>query len=318
MVREGPFWAQILFLDSTVRISLDNTIRFDLNRKNMKGKRVAVIGAGVMGCDLALDLSSHGYAVILKDLTEDILQKAEQNIQKNFKFIKMMKGDFSFSIEELLSRIEFVTDYREFPDTEIVIENISEKFAEKKKVYSELRDICREDTLYGVNTSCIAISKIAALLPRPENVIGMHFLNPVPLKNLVEVIKASQTSAETLQRTKDFLRSIKKTWVVVNDAPGFVTNRVLMLTINECIRIVQEGIAEPKDVDKIFKLGFGHKLGPLATADLIGLDTIRDSLQVLHESYNDPKYIPCPLLQKMVNAGTLGKKTGRGFYVYEY
>ncbi|MBN1222115.1 MAG: 3-hydroxyacyl-CoA dehydrogenase family protein [Candidatus Aminicenantes bacterium] len=284
----------------------------------MKGKKVAVIGAGVMGCDLALDLSSHDYAVILKDLTAEVLQKAEQNIQKNFKFIKMMKTDFPFSIEELLSRIKFVTDYSEFHDTEIVIENISEIFAEKKKLYSELRDICREDTLYGVNTSCITISKIAALLPRPENVIGMHFLNPVPLKNLVEVIKGFQTSAQTLERTKDFLGSLNKTWVVVNDAPGFVANRVLMLTINESIRVVQEGITEAKDVDKIFRLGFGHKMGPLATADLIGLDTIRDSLQVLYESYNDPKYLPCPLLQKMVKDGILGKKTGRGFFVYEY
>jgi 3-hydroxybutyryl-CoA dehydrogenase len=168
-----------------------------------------------------------------------------------------------------------------------------------------------------VNTSCIPIGQIAALLPNPENVIGMHFLNPVPLKNLVEVITAPSTSSRTLERAKDFLQSLDKTWVVVKDAPGFVTNRILMPTINEAIRVVHEGIAEPRDVDRIFKLGFGHKMGPLATADLIGLDTVRDSLAVLHECFGDPKYLPCPLLEKMIESGSLGRKTGKGFYEYE-
>jgi 3-hydroxybutyryl-CoA dehydrogenase len=284
----------------------------------MTEKCVAVVGAGVMGCDLAIDLASHQYSVVLKDLTDEILHSAEQNIRQNYTFVKLMKKDFPFSIEDLLYRIKFVTDYEDFPKAGIVIENISEDFAEKKKVYAELGDVCSRDALFGVNTSCIPISRIAALLPSPENVIGMHFLNPVPLKNLVEVIKATQTSAQTLERTKDFLKSLDKTWVVVNDAPGFVTNRILMLTINEAIWVVHDGIAEPKDVDKIFRLGFGHKMGPLATADLIGLDTIRDSLMVLYENFGDPKYLPCPLLQEMVKAGSLGKKTGKGFYEYKH
>ena len=288
------------------------------NMTFMTEKLVAVVGAGVMGCDLALDLSSHNYSVVLKDLTDDLLKKAEQIIRQNYKFVRLMKRDFSFSVEDILSRIKFVTNYQDFPRAEIIIENISEDLADKQKVYSELKNVCQRDVLFGVNTSCIPISKIAAHLPNPENVIGMHFLNPVPLKNLVEVIEGSETSVETLKRTKDFLRSIDKTWIVVNDAPGFVSNRILMLTINESIGVVHEGIAEPKDVDKIFRLGFGHKMGPLATADLIGLDTIRDSLMILYESFGDPKYLPCPLLQKMVKAGTLGKKTGKGFYEYKH
>lgn len=285
--------------------------------KIMTEKYVAVVGAGVMGCDLALDLASHGHTVVLKDLTEDLLQRAEQKIRQNYSFVKLMKKNFSLSVEDLLSRIAFVTDYRDFPQAEIVIENIVEDFEKKKTLYAELKDVCSPDVLFGVNTSCIPIGKIVSLLPNPENVIGMHFLNPVPLKNLVEVIMASPTSARTLERTKDFLRSLDKTWVVVNDAPGFVTNRILMLAINESIRVVHDGIAEPKDVDKIFRLGFGHKMGPLATADLIGLDTVRDSLVVLHTSFGDPKYLPCPLLERMIKAGSLGRKTGKGFYEYK-
>jgi len=279
-------------------------------------KYVAVIGAGVMGCDLAIDIASHGYSVVLKDLTEDLLRKAEQRIRQNYSFVKLMKKNFDLSVEDLLSRIAFVTDYRDFSRAEIVIENITENFDKKKTLYAELQDVCPPDVLFGVNTSCIPIGQIAALLPNPENVIGMHFLNPVPLKNLVEVITAPSTSSRTVERAKVFLQSLDKTWVVVKDAPGFVTNRILMLTINEAIRVVHEGIAEPKDVDRIFKLGFSHKMGPLATADLIGLDTVRDSLAVLYDSFGDPKYLPCPLLEKMIETGSLGRKTGKGFYEY--
>lgn len=280
-------------------------------------KSVAVVGAGVMGSDLALDLASYDYAVILKDLTVELLQKAEENIRKNFKFVKLMKKDFACSIDEILSRIKFVTTFEEFPQAGIIIENIIEDFESKKRVYAELREFAHRDALVGVNTSCISITKIAGLWSKPENVIGMHFLNPVPLKNLVEVVKGYHTSPETLERTKAFLSSVEKTWVVVNDLPGFVTNRVLMLTINESIWVVHDRIAEPKDIDKIFRLGFGHKMGPLATADLIGLDTVLRSLLVLYDSYNDPKYRPCPLLQKMVDAGHFGKKSGKGFYEYK-
>ena len=277
----------------------------------------AVIGAGVMGSDVALDLAGHGYEVTLKDLTEEVLEKAKDNIRKTYNFVRMMKKNyFNSSIDEIFSRIRFVTDYDGFGDVDIVIENITESFDAKKQLYLKLRDVCRDETIYGVNTSCISITKIGALMPQPENVIGMHFLNPVPMKPLVEVVKGHHTTEETVETTKAFLKSLDKTCVVVNDMPGFVTNRVLMLTINECVWLVQDGVSEPKDIDKIFKLGFGHKMGPLATADLIGLDTILDSLIVLYESYNDPKYRPCPLLRKMVDAGLCGKKSGKGFFDY--
>jgi len=285
----------------------------------MKPGIVAVVGAGVMGSDVALDLSGHEYQVILKDLNCELLEKAKKNIHKTYSFVRMTKKDcFSSGIDEILSRIKFVTSYDLFSQADIVIENITESFPAKEKLYLELRDVCRGDVLFGANTSCISITKIGELMPKPENVIGMHFLNPVPLKPLVEIIRGLHTTDDTVERTRSFISSLGKTCVVVNDAPGFVTNRVQMLAINECVRLVQERVSEPKDIDMIFKLGFGHKMGPLATADLIGLDTIMNSLIVLYESYNDLKYKPCPLLREMVDAGLLGVKTGKGFFEYGY
>lgn len=284
---------------------------------SIKTETIAVIGAGVMGCDVALDLSFHGYRVYLKDINEGILQDAKVRITKNMKLFKLLKKEMlPVSMDELLSKISFTCNYSNFEKMDIVIENVTEDFDIKKAVYNELRKICREDVLYGVNTSCIPISRIADLLPRPENVIGIHFLNPAPLKNLVEIITTSSTSENTLERTKVFLKSIGKKWVVVNDSPGFVTNRVLMLTINECIALVQEKIAKPETIDTIFTQGFSHKMGPLSTADMIGLDTVRDSLNILYESFRDLKYKPCNLLIKMIEEGRLGKKTGKGFFEY--
>ncbi|MHC4144641.1 MAG: 3-hydroxyacyl-CoA dehydrogenase family protein [Planctomycetota bacterium] len=210
----------------------------------------------------------------------------------------------------------FVTDYDHFGEADIVIENISESYEAKRKLYAELQNVCRSNAIFGVNTSCIPIIKIGELMPKPENVIGMHLMNPVTLKPFVEVIRGNRTSDETLDKTKSFFKSLDKTCIVVNDCAGFVSNRILMVTINESIRLIQDKIAEPKDVDMICKLGFGHKMGPLATADLIGLDTILDSLVVLYESYNDPKYRPCSLLRRMVDEGLLGKKSEKGFFEY--
>jgi 3-hydroxybutyryl-CoA dehydrogenase len=283
----------------------------------MSEKTIAVVGAGVMGSGLALDLACHCYRVILKDLTADRLKRAERAIRSSYQLVKLKRGEsLSVTLDEILGRVKFATDYSEFRDAEIVIENITENFEVKRQVYEDLNRICRENVLFGVNTSCISITRIASLMSSPDNVIGMHFLNPVPLKALVEVIRGRQTSDMTLERTREFLLGLGKTIVVVNDFPGFVTNRVLMLTINESIWLVQDRVAEPKDIDKIFKLGFEHKMGPLATADLIGLDTILNSLLVLHDSYKDPKFRPCPLLQVMVDAGLLGQKSGKGFFEY--
>lgn len=283
----------------------------------MKGKFIAVIGAGVIGSDVALDLSIHGYNVLLKDLSPGLLEKSLDKIKKSYRFTKIMKKtDPLPPLDQILARIKTTTDYTELERADIVIENIIEVYEAKKKVYNELVHVCREDVIYGVNTSCISITKIAALTPKPENVIGMHFMNPVPLSRMVEVVRGYHTSNETIEQTKRFVNTLRKTSVVVNDLPGFVTNRVMMLTINECVYLLHDHVAEARDVDRILKLGFGHRMGPLATADLIGLDTVLHSLSVLYESYNDPKYRPCPLLIKMVDAGLLGKKSGKGFFNY--
>lgn len=283
----------------------------------MTAKMIAVVGAGVMGSDVALDFASHDYKVILSDLSDEILENARGNIKRSYSFVKMMKKDFfSSPLDEILSGITFVTGYDQFGEADMIIENITENFEAKKKLYSELQNVCREDAVFGVNTSCIPITKIGELMSKAQNVIGVHLMNPVPLKPFVEIIKGKQTSDQTVDKTKALFRSLNKTCIVVNDCAGFVSNRILMVTINEAIRLIQDGIAEPKDVDMICKLGFGHKMGPLATADLIGLDTILDSLVVLYENYNEQKYEPCPLLRKMVDDGLLGKKSGKGFFEY--
>ncbi|WP_017151593.1 3-hydroxyacyl-CoA dehydrogenase family protein [Bacillus bingmayongensis] len=284
----------------------------------MEMKYVGVVGAGVMGADMALDLSMNGYKVILTDINEEKLQDAEENIRKTFKLVQLVrKRVVKPSLEEVLENIHFSTNINDFARAEIIIENVTEDWSVKQKIYEKLRDICHENTIYFVNTSCISITKVGALMHYPNKVIGAHFMNPVPLKELVEVIKGHETSDDTVETTKHFLKSFGKNPVVVNDFPGFVSNRVLMLTINESIWTVQDQVGTPYNVDKIFRDGFGHKMGPLATADLIGLDTILNSLLVLYESYKDPKFRPCPLLVKMVDAGQLGKKSGKGFFSYE-
>lgn len=280
-------------------------------------RTVGVVGAGVMGSDVALDLACYGYEVVLKDISEDVLHQAKEKIKTDFRLLKLVKPRAKqLTVEDILSRITFTTAYDDFARVQFVIENVTEEWELKKAVFTELSEVCGLQTIYAVNTSCISITKVGSLMPRPENVIGMHFMNPVPMKELVEVIRGEHTSDETVASGEQFLKSFDKVPVVVNDFPGFVTNRVLMLTINECVWTVQDGVAEPKDVDKIFRLGFGHKMGPLATCDLIGLDTILNSLLVLYDSYKDPKFRPCPLLVKMVDAGYLGKKSGKGFFDY--
>ncbi|MGM0888639.1 MAG: 3-hydroxyacyl-CoA dehydrogenase family protein [Bacillota bacterium] len=284
----------------------------------MHKKHVGVIGAGVMGADMALDLSAYGYQVTLVDITEEKLNEALKKIKKTYQLVQFVrKKKISLSLDEVLAQIQLATSFEGLNDAHIVIENVTEDWEIKKPIYEELRDICPEETIYFVNTSCISITKVGSLMHHPDKVIGAHFMNPVPLKALVEVIRGKATSDETVETAKNFLKSFDKTPVVVHDLPGFVSNRVLMLTINEAIWAVQDQVATPADVDKIFRGGFGHKMGPLATGDLIGLDTILNSLLVLYESYKDPKFRPCPLLVKMVDAGEYGKKSGKGFFQYD-
>jgi len=283
----------------------------------MKIEKIAVIGAGIMGTDVAFDLASCGYNVVLKDVNDATLEESRTRIRSGFRGFQMMKKELKeLSAETLLGKISFTTDYSAFADVDLVIENIPEDWELKKAVYLQLRDICKAGCYFAVNTSCISITKIGALMTQPEQVIGMHFMNPVPLKNVVEVVKGMHTSAETVQVMKDFLKTLRKSAIVVNDLPGFVANRLSHLFMNEAAFLVQDQVAEPKDIDRLFKHGYGHQMGPLETADLIGLDTVVNSLKILYESYEDPKFRCCPLLKKMVDAGYHGKKTGKGFYDY--
>lgn len=279
---------------------------------------VGVVGAGVMGIGVAQNLAQTGYQVILVDISEAILESAEQEIKKNIRFQTLFnKEKKAGSPDEIVKKITFSTNYKLLDSADFVVENVTEKWDIKKEVYAQLDAICPERTVFAANTSAIPITRIASATKRPKNVIGMHFMNPVPMKSMVEVIRGYHTSEATIEIAKSFLAQMGKECIIVNDSPGFVSNRVLMLTINEAIFLLQERVASASDVDKIFKTCFGHKMGPLETADLIGLDTILLSIEVLYESFKDSKYRPCPLLKQMVEAGLYGQKSKQGFYVYQ-
>lgn len=279
--------------------------------------KVAVVGAGVMGVDVAITFAACGYDVVLMDNNSEVLSKVEKTIIQSIRRYKMISSDFNkWNSDEIVRRISIVNDYEQFGDAEWVVENIVENYEEKKKLYEKLNMICSKETKYAVNTSCISITKIAANMSFPQNVIGMHFMNPVPLKDCVEVIKGYHTSDDTIRLAKNLIKSINKKCIIVNDLPGFVANRLSHLFMNEAAYLVQDNVASPNEIDAIFKMGYGHKIGPLETADLIGLDTVVNSLEILYEEYQDSKFRCCPLLKKMVYAGLLGRKSGKGFYKY--
>jgi len=278
-------------------------------------QRIGVIGAGVMGTGVAQDLAQHGHDVILVDVSDVILARARDQIAHSARMGRLL-GSSAPPLE--MRRLHATTDYEALAAADFVIENVTEKRQLKEEVYARLDSICRGDVVFAANTSAISVTRLGSLTSRPDRVIGMHFMNPVPLKRIVEVIRGWHTSPATIERALDLLASIGKDGVVVSDAPGFVSNRVLMLTINEAVYLVQDQVATPEDVDRIFTSCFEHKMGPLATADLIGLDTILFSIEVLYESFNDSKYRPCPLLKRMVDAGLHGRKSGRGFYSYHH
>jgi 3-hydroxybutyryl-CoA dehydrogenase len=278
---------------------------------------IGVVGAGVIGTGVAQSLAQSGRQVLLLDTAAEALARARQEVANNIRFRGLwQKGEGKENAAQVLQRITFATDYSCLQAADFVIENVTEKWAVKKDVYEQLDRVCPPHCIFAANTSAITITRIAAATRRPGQVIGVHFMNPVPLKPVVEVIRGHHTTEETIRRTHELLEAMGKSAIVVNDSPGFVSNRVLMLTINEAIFLLQEQVATAEDIDRIFKTCFGHKMGPLETADLIGLDTILFSIEVLYESFNDSKYRPCPLLRKMVDAGLYGRKNGQGFYAY--
>ncbi|HYO14779.1 MAG TPA: 3-hydroxyacyl-CoA dehydrogenase family protein [Thermoanaerobaculia bacterium] len=284
----------------------------------MEIRTVGVIGAGVMGVGVGQNLAQTGHQAILVDISEEILGRARDEIRKNLRFQGMFQKGASHKEgpDTVLARITFTTELEALADVDFVVENVPEKWEIKSRIYPQIDAICPERAIFAVNTSCYSITRVGALTKRPDRVIGMHFMNPVPLKPMVEAIRGYHTSEETIEISRQFLRQMGKDCILVNDMPGFVSNRVLMLTINEAVCLVQDGVATAEQVDQLFKTCFGHKMGPLETADLIGLDTILFSIEALYESYNDSKYRPCPLLKKMVDAGLHGRKNGKGFYDY--
>jgi 3-hydroxybutyryl-CoA dehydrogenase len=278
--------------------------------------QIGVIGAGVMGTGLTQDLVAHGFGVVLIDRSQDALDTARHDIEGYGRFSRMLGGGHDADYDANLSRVVYSTDLNKVAAAEFVVENITEDWALKKEIYPVIDQACDAETVFAANTSAIPITKLAALTGRADKVVGMHFMNPVPMKKAVEVIRGWHTSDETLKRADELLAGLGKKSITVADSPGFVSNRVLMLTVNEAVYLVHENVASADDVDELFRSCFGHKMGPLETADLIGLDTILYSIEVLHESFADSKYRPCPLLKKMVDAGLYGRKSGQGFYSY--
>jgi 3-hydroxybutyryl-CoA dehydrogenase len=279
-------------------------------------KHVAVIGAGTMGNGIAHVFAQHGWAVAMIDTSAAALELATATIRGNVER-QIRKGTLpAGAADEVLTRISPATTLEVARDAELVIEAASERPSVKFAIFESLDGICRPETILATNTSSISITEIAAHTGRAAQVIGMHFMNPVPVMKLVELIRGQDTSDETAGRVSEIAASLGKTPVQVNDYPGFVANRVLLPMINEAVFCVMEGVAEPEAIDTVMKLGMAHPMGPLALADFIGLDVCLAILEVMHEGLGDPKYRPCPLLRRMVAAGHLGRKSGRGFFTY--
>ncbi len=283
----------------------------------MEIKTIGVVGAGTMGAGIAQVAAKAGYDVIMRDITEEFVNRGLSVIKKNLERDVKKERITGEEASAIFDRIKGTTDLSDMSPCDFVIEAVIEKMDLKKEVYRELDGICKPEAFFASNTSGLSVTEMAAVTKRPEKFIGMHFFNPVPVMKLVELIKAAETSEETVTVAKELVEKMGKEYIMVNEAPLFAVNRILVPMLNEAMFVLMEGIATAEDIDKGMKLGANHPIGPLALCDLIGLDTMLMVCETLYNETGDSKYRPCPLLRKMVRAGHLGRKTGRGFYNYE-